>query len=118
MKDSPDAVISAELGPSERIVWSGKPGRGIRLRGADVFAIPFSLMWCGFAVFWETMAVMGRAPLFFALWGIPFVAIGLYIVFGRFFVDAMVRSKTFYGVTSERILIITAAPKRSFFLRD
>lgn len=46
------------------------------------------------------------APLFFIIWGIPFVAIGLYIVFGRFLVDARVRARTVYGVSNERILIV------------
>ena len=45
--------------------------------------------------------------LFFRLWGIPFVFVGLYFVFGRFFADALARSRTYYGVTSERALIVT-----------
>jgi hypothetical protein len=45
--------------------------------------------------------------LFFRLWGIPFVFVGLYFVFGRFFADALARSRTYYGVTNERALIVT-----------
>lgn len=45
MEVLPDSVLSAELGPGERLVWSGKPRGGIRLRAQDAFLIPFSLLW-------------------------------------------------------------------------
>lgn len=41
------------------------------------------------------------------LWGIPFVPVGLYIVFERFFIDARARERTFYGVTTKRIIIVS-----------
>ena len=99
--------VERELSSGEKLLWSGQPRAGIRLRGSDAFAIPFSILWCGFAIFWESMVVRKGAPVFMMLWGIPFVLVGLYIVFGRFIMDAKNRAKTFYGVTNARVIIIT-----------
>src|SRR6266436_215662 len=107
MWESPSSAVDRQLSSGEKLLWSGQPRAGIRLRGSDAFAIPFSILWCGFAIFWEPMVVRKGAPVFMMLWGIPFVLAGLYIVFGRFIVDAMSRAKTFYGVTNERVIIIS-----------
>jgi hypothetical protein len=106
MQQLPEDVLRRELGPSERLLWFGQPRQGFMLRMSDAFVIPFSLMWGGFAIFWETSVLLAKAPPFFALWGIPFVVIGLHMIAGRFWTDARQRANTFYGVTSERILII------------
>lgn len=98
--------LERELGVGEQILWSGQPTQGLRLRAADAFLIPFSLLWAGFAVFWEIGVISSGAPFFFMLWGIPFLCVGAYITVGRFFVDAALRAKTWYGVTNERIVII------------
>jgi hypothetical protein len=104
--------IAGELDSDERLLWSGMPRQGIVLRGSDVFLVPFSLLWGGFALFWEAMAIyiVATAPdpavWAFPLFGLPFVAVGLYLLLGRFLVDARARAKTYYGVTSKRIMVV------------
>ena len=104
--------ISFDLGDGERLLWSGTPRQGILWRNSDIAMVPFSLLWGGFAIFWETM-VLKKAPLFFALFGLPFVGVGLQMMVGRFFYDAWRRRHTFYGLTNQRAIIATRTPART-----
>lgn len=106
--------LSAALEPGEKVLWKGFPRQGLMLRGQDAFMIPFSFVWCGFVVFWEYMAVTSEdASGFFALWGVPFVLVGAYMVVGRFFTDIWTRARTAYAVTDKRILIISGLWRRN-----
>jgi len=107
------SVVRDQLGPSEHLLWAGQPLPGLRLRTSDVFMVPFSLLWGGFAFFWEWSVIRSNAPFFFRLWGIPFVLVGLHMIVGRFFWDAYQRRNTYYGVTNERVLIVSKAPTNS-----
>lgn len=101
------------LRPGERLLWQGQPiPRRFVLTPADVFLIPFSFLWGGFAVFWEAGVILGRAPFFFLIWGIPFVLAGLYFIFGRFVVAYRQARSTFYAVTDRRILIVSGLFRR------
>jgi hypothetical protein len=97
--------LKQQLDPNETLLWTGQPQRGIVFRPSDIFIIPFSLFWCGFAIFWFVSALTSGAPIFFAMFGIPFVIIGLIFVFGRFIIDAKQREHTTYGLTENRIII-------------
>ena len=88
----------------EFVLWKGKPDKGAVFTSQDAFLIPFSIFWCGFAIFWEVTATSNGAPFFFSLFGIPFVLIGLYITVGRFFHASYLRKRTFYVITNKKII--------------
>jgi len=99
--------IQRELDTGERLLWSGMPKQGLQLRATDWFVVPFSLFWGGFAILWETLVLVSGASPLMALFGVPFVFVGLYLIVGRFFVDARLRARTYYGVTDRRVLIVS-----------
>ncbi len=108
-------AFAGRLLSGERILWSGRPRRGLLLTASDIFLIPFSVMWCGFAIVWTFMASQSdKASIFFILWGLMFVLIGLYMVVGRFVTDAWIRRNTNYAVTNKRIMIDRSGPFARF----
>lgn len=109
-------TAAQEVARGETLLWSGIPRQGVFLRSTDVFQIPFSLLWAGFAVFWEATVLSSPAPGFFAFWGIPFVIMGIYITIGRFFFDAYRRRRTTYALTSKRVVIRSGTTTQSLDL--
>jgi hypothetical protein len=106
--------VRSWMAPDERLLWEGKPDVGAySMRGAW-YLIPFSILWAGFALFWEFNVLTGGAPFFFGLWGIPFVLFGLYLVFGRIWVARREARKTTYAITNRRVLIVSGAFRPSF----
>jgi hypothetical protein len=63
-------------------------------------------------LFLEVVAIPHRNSLAMELILAIFVAIGLYIVVGRYYADAYVRERTFYGVSDRRAVIVTEIRQR------
>lgn len=100
------AVFDPYLSHDESILWMGRPNPLWLLGWNDFLAIPFSLLWGGFAIFWESMALGSDAPLIFKLWGLPFVLAGQYMIWGRFIHKYLLRRHTYYAITEHRALVL------------
>ena len=103
------------LDRGERILWEGAPAGGLRFRASDLPLSLFGAFFFSFACFWVYMAstMGGGAPgafgLIFPLFGLPFIAVGLYLLVGRFFWGAYKRGRTRYALTEKRAIIATNA---------
>ncbi|HEV3194295.1 MAG TPA: hypothetical protein VGY54_27525 [Polyangiaceae bacterium] len=112
------SVLAPEIEVGEALLWAGRPVQGLRFAPVDLLLGPFSVLWGGFALFWEFGVIADGAPLFFQLWGVPFVLVGLYLIAGRFFYDRYRRANTIYGVTDQRVLIVSLGWRRSVTTLD
>jgi hypothetical protein len=99
-----DAGARLWILPGERLYWRGAPDPGVIFGPEDAYLIPFSLLWGGFAIFWE-IGVSRQGLVFGMVWGIPFVLIGLYLIFGRFFYKRWNRRRTRYAISDQRIIV-------------
>jgi hypothetical protein len=105
-----ESLFERDLDPNEKIVWTGQPDARRVFSLADLFLVPFSLVWGGFALYWEA-SVLGwtggpPAPPAFAAFGVPFVVLGLYFIVGRFIYQYWVKRNTYYALTNRRALIV------------
>ena len=117
-------LLNDELVSGETLLWTGKPNPRVILHPSDWYVIPFSFLWGGFAIFWEAGA-SGIGPWasksspwsLGMLWGIPFVVIGQYMIWGRFVYAAWKKRRILYALTSERVLVIVRSPQAKIISR-
>lgn len=89
----------------EYVLWQGRPEKGMVFSFSDVITTLFSVVWLAFSVFWEYTVIKNSPSVVMVLWGIPFVAVGIYLLFGRFIQRIIADKNTYYVVTNKRIII-------------
>ncbi|MCC7434971.1 MAG: hypothetical protein IT363_09830 [Methanoregulaceae archaeon] len=109
-----------DLTSGERLLWTGRPVPGFRLAKADRKNWAGGCVFTGFALFWTGAAFLitwaGDAPPFFRfvfpLFGLPFVAVGLMVLFGSAFRRSKNGQHTAYAITERRIIIVVEKGSR------
>lgn len=101
--------LQSQLDPGESLLWHGRPRQGLLLRAGDAFLIPFSLVWC--AIMLRNLGMERHYGL--QLHMLIFVLPGLYILVGRFLIDAWLRARTSYAVSSQRVIIVSGVFTRT-----
>lgn len=123
-----DTSIHNHLLPGEEILWEDTPHLNGKFNSGSVGVSVFGIIWLSFSLFWTIMAFTmtrgetGFFGILFPLFGLPFVAIGLFLVF---FAPAKQRAKnqsTYYYVTNKRLIVNIDTQKsptfNSMFYRD
>ncbi|MBM3783847.1 MAG: hypothetical protein FJW30_05770 [Acidobacteria bacterium] len=121
MRQSNDDSVSAadfsgELQDGERVEWAGRPDTSILFHREDWLAIPFSLLWGGFSIFWllgasglaDFLSTRPDRPFSWLglIWGIPFVLAGQYFIWGRFLYNRWRKGRTYYALTNRRAIVL------------
>lgn len=104
----PDAIIRAELGPTENLLWTGRARRGIIFQAADRFWIPFALVWTGIVGYWlATFISQWSSEVVAELFLLSICLLpGLNYLVERFLIEPLTRRQTLYGVSSGRVILI------------
>jgi hypothetical protein len=105
-----ERILSDELLAGETVLWVGQPNPKKLFNKADIYLVPFSVFWCGIALT-GVVTMFWNADLFGAviglLFGMPFVAAGLYFAVGRFIYKTAVKKHTVYAITTLRVMCLT-----------
>ena len=98
------SFFNSYLTEGEYILWRGKPQKISLFSPSDIILLPFSIMWLSFSIFWEILAIKSGSSIFFALWGLPFILIGLYMLFGGFIRRLKIKTRPFMLSPTKRSL--------------
>jgi hypothetical protein len=93
------------LESEEKIIWMDQPRQGLFFTTQDFFLLPFSMFGCGLAYFLIITPSIIDVPQTITIFGWIVMALSLYFFLFRFVVDSNYRSKIYYCLTDEKVII-------------
>ncbi len=123
LPDSMQRLVQGELAGGESVRWVGQPIPRKSLSWASLFPVLFAIPWTGFSLFWMAAAAgvldgfldggaakpVDPGRIFFALFGVPFVLVGLGMLSAPYWMRRRTRraaEKTVYVITDRRAIIV------------
>lgn len=100
------AVMTAHLAPDERLLWAGRPKQGFAIRAQDLLFIPFMTLWLAGAI-WVSILILREEGISSLSFTAIFLLFGAAFPASRYFFDAKLRGRTFYGLSDRRAIIVT-----------
>ena len=100
-------VCRAYMTSDEYVLWKGKPQNFKRITPENYPHLAFGIFWLGFSLFWCFGASKAGGGVV-ALFGLPFVAIGVYLCIGSHIQIINQKKKTYYVITNQKIIRVRA----------
>jgi hypothetical protein len=116
-----DALVKEELLPKEQLLWLGQPDTGTNFSQADILVAPLSVLLAVMAFFWAA-SVLGvgalgdhtkpvSVPL--GIFAVLVALLSFYLMVGRFLYKTWKKGRTYYAVTTKRVLVVTDGRRKS-----
>lgn len=113
MKNKATEAIEPYLEADEVLIWAGQPKKGIVFESSDIVKTIYVIGLFAFTYF--ATKLLSEISIFIAIpIGIIFYSGCILLGLGRFFIDAELRKKTFYGLTNKRIIIKSGTFPKKF----
>jgi hypothetical protein len=113
------------IDPDETILWQGRPDPRPHWAALSPQRMILGVVFTAFSLFWIAQAAaitrgggMGGIAGLFPLFGLPFLAVGLYQLGGHVLWDAFRRGRTWYTLTDRRAFVATDLPFRGKQLKS
>jgi hypothetical protein len=98
--------------PSERLLWAGRPRRGLAFSRSDFYGVPLFALWLAMIVFDHGALLRDGGPFTLDFPTVLIILFGSVLLVGGLLVDLVLRGRLFYALTDRRVLILNAGSGR------
>lgn len=99
------AFAQKYMTPGEYVLWRGHPEKGNTFTAASAIRALFSLGVLAFCLVWEITAFRQGNSVIMMVFGLPFIAVGLFMLWSSTLRGPYLRNKTFYVITNKKLML-------------